>query len=246
MTAPVLFIGGVDSSAGAGILRDCETARAAGASMRIAVTALTAQTDHNVSAIHPVPVNNVTAQIKAAGHVSAVKIGMLATTHIAQAISQSLPQAPLVLDPVLAASSGHPLLDKDGIDILLTSLLPQSTLLTPNLPELYELARRLGIFKSADERACVALLMQRGCPAVLVKGGHASASTDCEDRLYLRDRQVIRFSGPRFTGNLRGTGCQLASAIAIELARGASVPGAVMTARNTVQERFHLCDHPAA
>ncbi|MFV0293611.1 MAG: hydroxymethylpyrimidine/phosphomethylpyrimidine kinase [Paracoccus sp. (in: a-proteobacteria)] len=240
MTEPVLFIGGMDSSAGAGILRDCETARILGTDMRIAVTAVTAQSDHDVSAIHPVPANDVVAQIRTAGQVGAVKIGMLATARIAQAVSRSLPLVPLVLDPVLAASSGRPLLDEDGVGVMLASLLPQITVLTPNLPELYELARRLGVSGNADEHACVSALMRQGCPAILVKGGHAVSGPECEDRLYLQDGQIIRFSGPRFTGKLRGTGCQLASAIAVDLARGAGLRAAVMMARNAVQDRFHL------
>ncbi|WP_054301666.1 bifunctional hydroxymethylpyrimidine kinase/phosphomethylpyrimidine kinase [Gemmobacter sp. LW-1] len=231
MTPRVLCIGGSDSGGGAGLARDIATATGMGAHACIAVTAVTAQTDAGVLASHPVSPETVAAQIRAAGRVDAVKIGMLASAAIVEAVAAALPQAPVVLDPVLASSSGHPLLDPQGVAALLRLLLPRVTLLTPNLPELQALTT------PGLEAAQVQTLRDRGCAAVLVKGGHAETA-DCEDRLYAARRGPHCYSGPRYPASLRGTGCTLASAIAVALARGEPLPRAIGTARDVLRARF--------
>ena len=237
MMPAVLFIGGMDSSGGAGLLRDCATAAECGVTPRVAVTAVTAQTDRGVLSVHPVPPEVVAAQIAAAGPVSAVKIGMLCSARIVSAVCDALPAVPCVLDPVVRSSSGHPLIDGDGIGLLLARLLPRVDLLTPNLPELAVLAGKLGA--SAQPEPCqVAALHRAGCRSVLVKGGHATDDTGCEDRLYQRGAAVVRFCDTRLPGTLRGTGCQLASAIAAGLAQGAPLSEAVTAARARVRQRF--------
>ncbi len=238
MTVSALFVGGMDSSGGAGLMRDCATAAAMGAAPRVAVTAVTAQTDRSVTSLHPVPAPDVAAQMKAAGQVGAVKLGMLGTARIVETVADNLPNVPLVLDPVLASSSGRALLDEAGLRALLSRLLCRTTLLTPNLPELRALATWLGLADGADERARVRALMAQGCAAVLVKGGHAGAGQTCEDRLYMADGDVFAFSGPRFAVALRGTGCQLASAIAVGLGSGQDMRTAIATARELLQARF--------
>lgn len=238
MTPRVLFIGGTDSSGGAGLVRDIATAAHLGAAPCVAVTAVTAQTDAAVHAVHPVPCNDVAAQVRAAGRVDAVKVGMLGAADIVVSVAQALPSAPLVLDPVLVSSSGYALLDDAGLDALISGLLPRTTVLTPNLPELRVLSARLGIAEHADEGDGVRALIRRGCGAVLVKGGHAQAGSFCEDRLYLASGEMLRFRGPRFGTALRGTGCQLASAIAVALARDVDLGMAVSEARALVASRF--------
>lgn len=238
MSVSVLFIGGIDSSGGAGILRDCATATAMAATPRVAVTAVTAQTDRSVTSVHPVPPDDVAAQIKAAGPVGAAKIGMLCTAPVVDAVAENLPDAPLVLDPVLASSSGHALLDAAGVGRLLSRLLKRTTLLTPNHPELRILAKGLGLPDGADEPSCVAALMRQGCDAVLVKGGHSGTGWICEDRLYTQSGQITPFTGPRFPIELRGTGCHLASAIAVSLATGSDMYAAIETARHLGEVRF--------
>lgn len=239
MTPRVLFIGGTDSSGGAGLARDIATAAQMGAETCIAVTAVTAQTDAAVSAVHRIPPNEVTAQVRAAGRVGAVKIGMLGSAEIVAVVAEALPSAPLVLDPVLASSSGYALLDARGIDALISDILPRTTLLTPNLPELRMLSLRLGLGENVDEGTCVSALIARGCRAVLVKGGHAEPGLYCEDRLYLASGALRIFRVPRYDFSLRGTGCQLASAISVTLGDGGDLHAAVSKARTVVMSRFH-------
>ncbi|AJE45442.1 bifunctional hydroxymethylpyrimidine kinase/phosphomethylpyrimidine kinase [Celeribacter indicus] len=242
MNAPVLFVGGLDSSGGAGILRDCATAAELGAPARVAATAVTAQTDQAVSALHPVPSETVVAQIAAAGAVGAVKLGMLGAAEIVAAVARSLPETPLVIDPVLRSSSGRDLLDPAGRAALVELLVPRCDLLTPNLPELGALGRHLG---TAGESATVEALMRRGCRAVLVKGGHAAGGAVVEDRLHRPGMPVQRFCAPRVDATLRGTGCQLASAVAVHLSRAVPPAEAVGRAKAQMQRRFEAAARPA-
>ena len=238
MSLRVLLIGGTDSSGGAGLARYIATITPMGAEARIAVTAVTAQTDARVCAVQLMSPDLVAQQISAATGVAAVKIGMLGAAPIVDAVVRNLPTAPLVLDPVIASTSGRPLLDAAGRAALVRDLVPRATLLTPNLPELRLLAAGLGLATGCDETTIVEALMAGGCPAVLVKGGHADMATTCEDRLYLANGRCQTFSGPRYGHALRGTGCQLASAIAVTLGRGGDLPTAVDIARRLVTARF--------
>lgn len=233
----VLLIGGTDSSGGAGLSRDVATAAALGAEAAPAVTAVTAQTDAGVRAIHPIPPETVAAQIRAAGEVGAVKTGMLVDVATVRAVARSLPRAPLVVDPVLAASSGRALLDAAGITALIEHLIPRATLLTPNLPEFARLTRHLGA--DGSEAQGIRALLALGCGAVLLKGGHARGET-CEDRLFPRSApdDPIRFSGPRHPVSLRGSGCRLATAIAVRLAAGEGLAAAAADARRTLDTAF--------
>lgn len=240
MTAPVLFIGGMDSSGDAGLLRDTATALTLDMPYRVAVTAVTAQSDARVGAVLPMPPDMVAAQIVLAGEggISAVKLGMLANGAIVQAVADTLPQGvPVVLDPVLQATSGRQLLDEDGRSALLELLLPRTGLLTPNLPELGILARCLGL-AAPDEASVAAALLARGVGAVLVKGGHDCATDFCEDRLHRSGQTVASFCGRRWPANLRGTGCQLASAIAVGLSIGMSLDDAVSAGKALIDKRF--------
>lgn len=236
--APVLFLGGMDSSGGAGILRDAATALQLGAEYRVAVTAVTAQSDQRVTALHPLPLEVIAAQIALAAEagLGAVKIGMLGTRAIVELVAQRLPAVPVVLDPVLRSSSGRALLQPEALAVLLDRLLPKVTLLTPNLPELAALAEAMGL--SNDPALCVQALLDRGCAAVLVKGGHAARSDVSDDWLSLASGAQQRFSAPRFGFDLRGTGCQLASAIAVHLARGLDLAEAVARAKSMLTQRF--------
>jgi hydroxymethylpyrimidine/phosphomethylpyrimidine kinase len=240
MSDRVLFIGGMDSSGGAGILRDAATAGELGARCCAAVTAVTVQSDRAVTAIHPIPPNEVAAQIHAAAErgIGAVKIGMLCSAATVEAVAAALPDVPVVLDPVLASSSGHALLDREGIRAMLALLLRRTTLLTPNIPELRSLTAHLDLCGKDHERTHVAALVDQGCPAVLVKGGHSENATSSEDRLYLGHDRVIAYPGSRFQAELRGSGCQLASAVAVHLARGNGLPVATELSKDLVRQRF--------
>ncbi|AOZ71112.1 hypothetical protein LPB142_15385 [Rhodobacter xanthinilyticus] len=226
----VLLIGGLDSSGGAGLLRDVAAAAAQGVAARVAATAVTAQGAGGVCALAPVPPEVVAAQIRAAGAVGAVKIGMLVDAARVAAVAGALPRAPMVLDPVLDASAGGALLDGGGLAALLTRLAPRAALITPNLPELAAIGAALG---ASDP---VAALLAAGCGAVLVKGGHG-AGAEAVDRLY-QLRGVTDFAAPRRAGALRGTGCELASGIAAGLARGRGLAEATRAAKAAVSARF--------
>jgi hydroxymethylpyrimidine/phosphomethylpyrimidine kinase len=182
----------------------------------------------------------VTAQLQgalASGPVGAVKIGMLGTAAIVDAVASALPareSVPIVLDPVLVSSSGGMLLDEAGRERLRCGLLPRVTLLTPNIPEA---AALLGEEPVGDERARLAqarALLRLGCEAVLLKGGHAIGPTVL-DLLIGPGGEVVRLASPRVPVQAaRGTGCQLASAIAAGLASGRGLADACRAAQDYV------------
>lgn len=235
MSVAVLCIGGIDSSGGAGVLRDFATAAELGVPARVAVSAVTAQTDQVVTAVQMVAPEVLKAQIAAAfaqGPVGAVKLGMLGTAEIVHSVFAALPRAvPLVLDPVIAASSGRALLEPAGLSALL-DLMPRVTVVTPNLPELSLLAGRLGVVVDQAAEA----LLERGVGAVLVKGGHATGA-EAVDHLITAEG-TLPFASPRLPGDRRGTGCSLATAIACGLARGQRLAEACTAAKAHVQHRF--------
>ena len=241
----ILLIGGLDSSGGAGLMRDLAALASLNMGAKVACTAVTAQTERAVTAVLPVPPEGIGAQIAAAGAVSAVKIGMLGTAAAVVAVAEALPDAPMVLDPVIRASSGAVLLAPDGVGTMLTLLVPRARILTPNCGELEVIGRMLGVSggTSGDEAAIVAALLAMGCGAVLVKGGHRDDPQTCRDMLYTESGRTV-FDAPRQGFTLRGTGCHLASAIAGGLARGADLETAVRQAKASICARF--ADDPRA
>ena len=238
----VLVIAGSDSSGGAGLTRDVRSLEAMGAEALCALTAVTAQTDARVLAIHRVPSADVRAQIEAAfatRRIDAVKIGMLVDRATLEAVADALgnaPAVPVVLDPVLRASSGAALLEDEGYERLRERLFPLTTLLTPNLPEAAELA---GVRPEPDPAPARILewaqrLLEQGVRAVLVKGGHASGVA-AADVLVQPDREPVWLSAARLRAARRGTGCALASAIAAALAAGEDLPAACRRGRAHVR-----------
>lgn len=235
----VLIVAGLDPSGGAGLVADLEALRAAGARGWSVAAALTAQGPRGARGFEPVSEAMLLAQIDAllAGRErpGAVKTGMLASAANARALAARLSNAPLakvplVVDPVLAASSGAPLFDAGGASPgeALAPLLARARLVTPNLPELAALT---GDDVSTDA-AAIRAAGQLPARAVLVKGGHrAGAPVD----LLVEHGRVVRFPGRRRTGSARGTGCRLASAIAAFLAAGAPLEEAVRRAKRIVE-----------
>jgi hydroxymethylpyrimidine/phosphomethylpyrimidine kinase len=238
----VLVVAGLDPTGGAGLVADLEAARAVGTDAFLVATALTAQGPRGARGFEAAEAATVLAQIDALldgasprERPRAVKTGMLATAAVARALAGRLAEPPLarlplVVDPVLAASSGARLLDPGGgtVGDALAPLLARARLATPNLPELAALTGR---DVSTDEGAIRAA---RDLPAraVLVKGGHrAGAPVD----LLVEGRRVTRLVGRRRRGTPRGTGCRLASAAAGMLARGATLEEAVRAAKRVVE-----------
>jgi hydroxymethylpyrimidine/phosphomethylpyrimidine kinase len=242
----VLVIAGSDSSGGAGVTRDVRTLTQLGAQARCVVTAVTAQSDARLYAVHVVPPELVRAQLAAAcatGPVNALKIGMLATAATVRAVCAGLPAAavPIVLDPVLASSSGGELLDRQGREALCTAMLPRVTLLTPNIPEA---AALLGSSPAQTETELLRqarALLALGPEAVLLKGGHRTGP-EATDLLLLRDAVPRWLRAPRIATVRRGTGCELAAAIAAGLAAGLDVATACTRAKQHLTQSLQQAD----
>lgn len=247
MTAIALTIAGSDSSGGAGIQADLKTFSALGVYGASAITALTAQNTQGVEAVLVVPPDFVARQIKVVARdlkVGAVKIGMLATSEVIEAVAgalEALPGVPVVLDPVMVAASGDVLLDEDAIATLKSVLLPRAIVITPNLPEAAQL---VGAPQASDEdemRSQARQLKRLGAQAVLIKGGHAKGARSVD--LLLDGEGEMRLEAPRVpTKNDHGTGCTLSSAIAAELAKGASLREAAAAAKAYVTAAIATAD----
>lgn len=228
----VLSIAGSDSGGGAGIQADLKTFAAHGVYGMTVITAITAQHTRGVLGVEVVSAELVARQIDAVFEdigVDAVKIGMLATAEVIDTVSDRLAAwdaVPVVLDPVMIAKSGDPLLADDAVSAL-QRLLPQATLVTPNLPECGRLTG-LPVTSMAERRAAAAALARRG-PSVLLKGGHA-AGDEVIDLLF-DGESFHSFAHPRQpTTSTHGTGCTLSSAIAARLAGGHTLVEAVSLA----------------
>ena len=233
----ILIIAGSDSGGGAGIQADIKTITILGGHAMTAVTAITAQNTLGVSAVHPVPTEVILAQIDAVVSdigVDAVKIGMIGGAFAAEQVAQRLeqlkqaqPDLPVVFDPVMVATSGAPLAD-DATIAAFGKLLSQATVATPNLPELKRLTQ-----EEDPVAAALNLVSRHGC-AVLIKGGHEEGDALADALIETDD--MTSWQGQRIdTTSTHGTGCTLASAIALFLAEGASLSDAVGRAREFVR-----------
>lgn len=233
MVAKALTIAGSDSGGGAGIQADLKAFSAMGVYGASVITAITAQNTQAVTAVYAIPDDVVAKQIAAVLDdidISAIKIGMLGTPSLIQAVADGIRgfSGPVVLDPVMVAKSGDALLQDSAIDALRRILVPRADLLTPNLPEAAKLLDQPAD-RTADVAAQADALLALGAKAVLMKGGHAEADT-CTDLLVQPD-QTNTFSAPRLaTQNTHGTGCSYSSAIAALLAKGATLQDAVARA----------------
>jgi hydroxymethylpyrimidine kinase/phosphomethylpyrimidine kinase len=251
----LLTIAGSDSGGGAGIQADLKTFAAHGAYGMSVITALTAQNTRGVRAVHEAPPDFVAAQIDAVFEdlgADAVKIGMLSSAPIVRTVADRLrwwlerSPAPVVLDPVMIAKSGHPLLRDDAVEAVIEDLVPLATLVTPNVPEL---ERMTGIeAASEDDRLRAASELAARGPAVLAKGGHAGGE-EVVDLLVEEGGAVHLFRHPRLaTSSTHGTGCTLSSAIAARLARGedlaAAVGGAVDWLHGAIKASYPLGSGP--
>ena len=235
LPARILTIAGSDSSGGAGIQADLKTILALGGYGMSAVTAITAQNTLGVSGIHGIPAAMVAQQLEAViddPGVDVIKTGMLLNRLIVEAIAEVLdehPPLPLVLDPVMVATSGARLIDEDAQETLVTRLLPRATLITPNLPE----AEALSGLRITDRQSLEAaghIIHDLGAAAVLIKGGHREGDEVVD---WLFDGEAwTAFRTPRITTTGgHGTGCTLASAIATRLGQGLELTAAIESAK---------------
>jgi len=236
MSVPVtLTIAGSDSSAGAGIQADLKTFAALGVYGASVVTALTAQNTKGVVAIHDVPTDFIAVQMDAVFSdldVGATKIGMLGNAAVIETVAAGLDRhhaRNVVLDPVMAASTGADLLRADAMDAL-RKLIGHVSVVTPNLVEAAALLEVTTARDQAEMRSQAQKLRALGAEAVLIKGGHAGG-LESIDLLVDADGSAL-FAAPRIaTKNTHGTGCTLSAAIAAGLAKGLSLHEAVREAK---------------
>ncbi len=235
----VLSIAGSDPSGGAGIQADLKTFAANGVYGMAAITALTVQNTVGVQGIHLVPAKFVSSQIEAIFSdiaVSSAKVGMVGNAEIAEGVGTTLAKYRnliSVVDPVMVAKGGSPLLDKKAIQAVKDNLIPLATIVTPNLPEA---AILLGssIAKSEEDMVYQGkALLNLGPKSILMKGGHSEGITSND--LLVTENNYVWFKEKRInTKNTHGTGCTLSSSIASFLAKDFSVEESVSKAKKFV------------
>ena len=238
----VLSIAGSDSGGGAGIQADLKAFARSGVHGMTAITAVTAQNTRAVNAVYPLPPEAIVEQVRAVAEdigVDAVKIGMLGNAQTIAAVERALdlvPEAPVVLDPVIVAESGARLLDQAAEEALRSALVPRATVVTPNVSEAAVLAGaapeagpNAGIEPELLARAIHAL----GPRAVVVTGGHREEATD----LFFDGERVVEIPGMRYPdGASHGSGCTHSSALAAQLALGADPLEAARRAKQIASE----------
>ena len=235
---PVLSIAGFDNSGGAGIQADLKVFSSFGCYGMTVLTAIAVQNTMGVKSCHMIPCSVIKEQLDSIFEdipPQAIKIGMLFNEEIIDTIYEFLIKnaldIPIILDPVMLAKSGDPLLLPEARQSLIKKIVPLATMITPNIPEALEL---IGLPPdkesplSQEEIAHKILLL--GCKSVLVKGGHYNTE-DASD-LFLQDDKVELFSTKRInTKNTHGTGCTLSAAITSSIAQGYSLSNSVKYAK---------------
>jgi hydroxymethylpyrimidine/phosphomethylpyrimidine kinase len=237
----VLIIAGSDSGGGAGIQADIKAVTALGGYAMTAITALTAQNTEGVFGVHAPPPAFVVEQMRLVLDdigADCIKIGMLHNTGVIEAVADALeayaPGIPVVLDPVMVAKGGAPLLEADAVSAYRTRMPRLATLMTPNLPEAGVLLDR-EIATVQDQDAAIEAARALAASAVLLKGGHLEGPQVRD--LLIEKSTVTAFENPRIdTRHTHGTGCTLASAIATGIASGMALPAAVERAIAYVRE----------
>jgi len=239
----VLIIAGSDSGGGAGVQADIKAVTALGGYAATAITAITVQNTLGVFAVHPIPVEVITAQARAVLDdigADVIKTGMLGDARVVEAVAALLAEAglPAVIDPVMVAKGGASLLDPRAMDAVRARLVPQAALLTPNAPEAAALTG-LEVLTTDDLRRAGEALLAMGAGAVLMKGGHVGGPILTD--ILITPADETTFSGPRIeTRHTHGTGCTLASACAAGLAQGLKLDAAVARAWSYVAEAIRL------
>ncbi|MEE2745246.1 MAG: bifunctional hydroxymethylpyrimidine kinase/phosphomethylpyrimidine kinase [Pseudomonadota bacterium] len=240
MKGRILIVAGSDSGGGAGIQADIKTVTALGGYAMTALTAVTVQDTTGVHGIHNIPADFVAEQMRVVINdigVDCVKIGMLHRPEIIRVVAQVLDmydeKIPLVVDPVMVAKGGSPLISEGAINSLKKNIIPKANILTPNMPEARALSESDIDIEDGKEKFAADLL-SLGSAAILVKGGHGDGDT-VEDIFVSGSSAPETFSSPRIQSlNTHGTGCTLASAISIGLGQGMELRAAIVRARKFV------------
>ena len=235
-----LSIAGSDPSGGAGLQADLKTFSACGCYGATVVVAVVDENTVGVTGVHPIPVDFVKGQIKSVLDdigADAVKIGMLHSSDLIRAVKDTLSLygiENIVLDPVMVATSGDPLLEPDAVDTLKSVLVPYARVITPNIPEAcILLGEKISFQKELPE--CARRLSMDGRVSVLLKAGHLS-DEDLVDVFYNAETgKLTELRSARLhTRNTHGTGCTLSSAVASFLARGYGLDDAVAAAKDYI------------
>lgn len=236
----VLTIAGSDSSGGAGIQADIKTISALGSYAASVITSVTAQNTLGVQGIHPIPTDMVRQQIISVMddlQPQAIKIGMVCNGDIAVTIAESIKKYQpkwTIYDPVMVSTSGSKLMTDDTIDCIRRKLIPQVTLITPNLHEARILWGRKITCIEEMEKGAETLGKEYGC-SVLIKGGHLEKGGMCDILYDANETRIFRYDAPKIEShNLHGTGCTLSSAIATKLSQGHSLKEAIALAKDYV------------
>ncbi|MXW47397.1 MAG: bifunctional hydroxymethylpyrimidine kinase/phosphomethylpyrimidine kinase [Gammaproteobacteria bacterium] len=243
-----LTIAGSDSGGGAGIQADLKTFSALGVYGASVITALTAQNTCGVAGIYEVSPEFIVQQIDTVASdldVDAAKIGMLHRSEIIESVANSLNKheiGHIVLDPVMVAKSGDPLLQDEAIEALKSILIPMASIITPNIPEAARLLRRKPAYIESNMHDAAQRLLSLGCGSVLLKGGHNSSASESTD-IFHDGNNAIALTYPRFTtGNTHGTGCTLSSAVCAFLARKRGLNLSVELAKQFISEAIEDAD----
>ncbi|HKZ96304.1 MAG TPA: bifunctional hydroxymethylpyrimidine kinase/phosphomethylpyrimidine kinase [Hyphomicrobiaceae bacterium] len=237
--AIALTIAGSDSSGGAGIQADIKTFTVLGVYGASVITALTAQNTQGVQGVHSVPPEFIAKQIASVASdlaIGAVKTGMLGDRATVETVAAALRQhdlRPVVVDPVMVATSGDALLAPDAVDAVRRELFPLADIATPNLPEAARLLDEPVAMTESEMEAQGRRLVALGARAVLIKGGHGTGPEAVD--FFVAEGVASRLAKPRLaTRNIHGTGCTLSAAIAGLLARGEPLEAAVRLAKEFV------------
>ena len=229
----VLILAGSDSGGGAGVQADIKAVTMMGGFAATAITAITVQNTLGVHGVHPLPLELIAAQARAVLEdigTDAVKTGMLGSVEVVETVAALLDEAkaPAVVDPVMVAKGGHPLLPDAAVEAVRSLMIPRAALLTPNTPEA-EALTGLTVRDIDGQRRAGEALLNLGARAVLMKGGHVDGPTVI-DLLMTTDGETVLEAERIDTRHTHGTGCTLASACAAGLALGRPLEVAVAEA----------------
>jgi len=236
----VLIIAGSDSGGGAGIQADIKAVTMLGGFAATAITAITIQNTLGVHGVYPLPIDVIEAQARAVLDdigADALKTGMLGSVEVVEAVAGLIDYAgnvPTVVDPVMIAKGGSPLLEDRAVAAVKRLMVPRAALLTPNAPEAEALSG-IAVADLDGQRRAGEALLEMGAQAVLMKGGHVPGATVI-DLLLTRDGETVLESERIETRHTHGTGCTLASACAAGIAKGLPLQTAVAEAWAYVAE----------
>jgi hydroxymethylpyrimidine/phosphomethylpyrimidine kinase len=236
----VLSIAGFDPSSGAGVTADVKTIAAHGCYGVACITALTVQSTagvKRVEAVTPELIAETLEELSADLDIAAVHIGILGSGKVARAVSEFLAQSELgnvVLDPIIKSSSGSDLTDAPGLRLLVERLLPQATVITPNVDEAATLTG-LAVTNLEQMRVAAARLHEMGATAVVITGGHLDKAIDLLSFTSRHGTEQEVFKSNRMESkSTHGTGCAFSTAMACHLARGRGLPEAVLLSKTYV------------